>query len=248
MKWHETIRKTQAVLGAACLLLGMASARGATPDKDVAAYMRELSARFRPDAAAPADVTSPSTNAAARIASMDLLDDQQKLGIGDQVSFRVVEDREEPKPLLVLDSGGLEIPNIGRIQAEGKTCKQVAGDIKAALEVEYYHKATVIVALDAFKKTRGRVYVFGQVRAAGPIEIPSDEELTVSKAILRAGGFTDFAKQDAVQITRQAGASGGASEVLKVDVRAVLRGGHRESDQLVRTGDVIYVPTRAINF
>src|SRR5262249_34151306 len=61
---------------------------------------------------------------------VDLLDSEHKLVIGDQVSFRIVEDREDPKKLFIADSGELEIPLIGRVPAEGKTCSQLAGEIK----------------------------------------------------------------------------------------------------------------------
>ena len=39
------------------------------------------------------------------------------------------------------------------------------------------------------EKSRGRVYVYGSVKGQGPQEIPADESYTVSKAVIRAGGF-----------------------------------------------------------
>jgi len=96
--------------------------------------------------------------------------------------------------LRVSDNGELEVPYIGMVPAEGKTCKELANNIKAALEREYYYHATVILALDRVsEKSRGRVYVYGAVKGQGPQEIPPDESYTVSKAIIKAGGFGDFA-------------------------------------------------------
>src|SRR5262249_25344343 len=135
---------------------------------------------------------------ASKLVTVDALDDQHKLGIGDKVSFRIIEDKildekDEPKPLYVTDSGELDIPYLGRIPAIGKTCQQLAGEIKAVLEAKYYYHATVLVGVDILNKTRGRVYISGKVKIPGFLEIPTDEVFTVSKAIMRAGGFSEFA-------------------------------------------------------
>jgi len=61
------------------------------------------------------------------------------------VSYRVVEERKDPIPLMVTDSGEIEVPYIGRVPAAGKTCKELAYEIKPLLEKDYFYKATVIV-------------------------------------------------------------------------------------------------------
>ena len=68
---------------------------------------------------------------------------------------------------------------MGRVAAQGRSCKQLATEIKAPLEKEYFYKATVIISLDtASAKSRGRVYITGQVRYQGPMELPIDEIFT----------------------------------------------------------------------
>jgi hypothetical protein len=86
--------------------------------------------------------------AAAYSTSMDVLDDKRPLRIGDRLSMRVVEERQAPVQLFVTDSGEVEVPLIGRVHAQGLTCKQLAYRIKGPFEREYFYKATVIVALD----------------------------------------------------------------------------------------------------
>jgi protein involved in polysaccharide export with SLBB domain len=180
--------------------------------------------------------------------SMDALDDKHTLAIGDVLSFRIVEDEEEPRPLVVTDSGDLEVPNLGRFPAENRTCKQLARELKAALEKEYYYQATVIIAVNTMAKSRGKVYLVGPVRMPGPQELPSDEVLTLSKAILRAGGFTDFADQHNVKITRQ-GSTGKSNKVtLVVDVGQIFDKGKTEKDVALESGDLIYIPERMIRF
>jgi polysaccharide export outer membrane protein len=189
------------------------------------------------------------TNALAAIStnSMDALDDKHKLAIGDRLSFRIEEDQEDPKPLFVTDSGDLEVPYIGRFPAENKTCKQLAIELKATLEKEYYYRATVIIAVDVMVKTRGKVYLVGPVRMPGPVEMPSDETLTLSKAILRAGGFTDFADKRHVQVTRK-GAGAADKQSFVVDVGQIFDQGKIERDLTLEPGDLIFVPERSIRF
>ena len=180
--------------------------------------------------------------------SMDTLDDKYKLAIGDRLSFRILEDEEEPKPLFVTDSGDLELPYIGRSPAVGKTCKQLARELKTELEKEYYYQATIIIAVDLMTKSRGKVYLVGPVRAPGPQEIPSDEVLTLSKAILRAGGFSDFADKRNVRVTRKGNAAGREDKTFIVNVTEILEKGKTDADLALEPGDFIYIPERSIRF
>jgi protein involved in polysaccharide export with SLBB domain len=193
---------------------------------------------------------SPSTNVspAAITNSMDALDDKHTLAIGDRISFRIEEDEDDPKSLTVTDSGDLEIPNLGRFPAENRTCRQLARELKTALEKEYYYQATVIIAVDSMARSRGKVYLVGPVRMPGPQELPSDEVLTLSKAILRAGDFTDFADKHNVKITRQGGAGESDKVTLVVDVGQIFDKGKTENDVPLKPGDLIYIPERMIRF
>ena len=62
-----------------------------------------------------------SANTVAYTTSMEVLNDKRKLGPGDRVSFRVVEDRKQPVQLVVTDSGEMEVPLVGRVPAAEKT-------------------------------------------------------------------------------------------------------------------------------
>ena len=191
----------------------------------------------------PSPDLPPTTSTVMRTNSMEVLDDKKKLGSNDFVSFRVVEDRDnESQRLRVNDSGELEVPYIGLVPAQGKTCKELAFNIKSALEKEYYYHATVILAVDRVsEKSRGRVYVYGSVKSQGPQEVPPDENYTVSKAVIRAGGFGDFANKRKVKVTRKDGKD------FTVDLKRVIEEGHTEEDVVLQPDDQIYVPQRLIN-
>ncbi len=185
-----------------------------------------------------------ASNTVMRTNSMAVLDDKKRLGSDDFVSFRVVEDRDnESQRLRVNDNGELEVPYIGLIPAAGKTCRELAFNIKSALEKEYYYHATVILAVDRVsEKSRGKVYVYGAVKGQGPQEIPTDETYTVSKAVIRAGGFGDFADKRKVKVTRKNG------QDMVVDLKRVIEQGRSEDDVVLQPDDQIYVPQRLVNF
>jgi protein involved in polysaccharide export with SLBB domain len=208
----------------------------------------------RLDAVPITNTAAAATNLSEAVAtnSAAVLDDKHKLTIGDRLSFRIVEDEEDPKPLFVTDSGDLEVPYIGRVPAENKTCRQLAAEIKTELEKEYYYQATVIIAVDLMTKSHGRVYLVGAVRLPGPVDLPGDEVLTLSKAILRAGGFTDYAKRDKVVVTRTAADKEAAGKddkkTFTVDVGKIFDKQKIETDLPLESGDLIYVPDRLIRF
>lgn len=193
--------------------------------------------------------TGGGTNALADAASPVKPEDSQRLSIGDRVSFRVIEEKIEPKPLLVADSGELEIPYIGRVMAKDRTCQELSVEIKEKLEAKYFYRATVVLSVELLNPVRGSVYLFGEVRSAGAQFLPSNETLTLAKAIVRAGGFTDFADRRHVKVTREtASGSGGTNRVFTVDVGRILQKGETQLDVKLEPGDIIYVATRLVNF
>jgi polysaccharide export outer membrane protein len=175
-------------------------------------------------------------------------DDKYKIRAGDRVAFQILEDRDVPKSLVVADSGELDVPYIGRVAAADKTCKQLAGELKTQLEKEYYYRATVIIALDVANKLLGRVYVWGQVRNQGPIDMTVNENLTAGKSILRAGGFGDFANKKKVKVVRSAGAAGTTKQTFELNMVEILEDGQTEKDLLLQPDDFVIVPARSINF
>jgi len=199
--------------------------------------------------AASAEKVAP-TEASAVVAvttSMDVLDSTRRLGAGDRLSYRVVEERRDPVALTVADGGEVEVPLIGRVRAAGRTCRELAQSIKPLLEKEYFYKATVIVGLDAASaKSRGRIYLSGQVRQQGPMEIPPDERFTLSKAILKAGGFADFANHRKIKLVRKT--ASGAAQTIIVDLDAVTVHGELDKDPELLPDDTIIVPEKFVNF
>jgi polysaccharide export outer membrane protein len=173
-------------------------------------------------------------------------DPTRPLSRGDQVTFAILEDKDPTVMLRVADTGELEVPGVGlRVKVAGKTCAEAAAEIKRQLEADYYYSATVRIGLDTVNRTAqlARVYISGYVRQPGPVPFYSDERMTASSAILRAGGITQFGDTRRVKVTRK---SGDGSKSFTVDLKAVLEQGDLEKDIELHDGDYLNVPQRKI--
>lgn len=207
-------------------------------------------------AATPASPAAYSTSGPVGVASLTngyVPDDSYKLRVGDTVSFQIVEDRilklqDAPVSLVVMDSGELDVPYIGRVMAVDKTCKQLGEQIATELEKNYYKQATVVLSLNVANRLLGRVYIWGQVRNQGAIDLQVNEQLTVGKAILRAGGLGDFADKRHVKLVRAAPDPGSKKQTFNLDMVDILEKGDIDKDIVLQPNDLIIVPSRLINF
>jgi protein involved in polysaccharide export with SLBB domain len=196
---------------------------------------------------------------AGSLNSIEALDNKTTLQDGDTISFRVIEDRDEPVQRVVTDTGEVDFPYIGPVKVEGKTCHEVALDVKKRLEVDYYKQATVIIGLDRIigqdndTKPKDLAWVMGEVRSVGPQELLEHQPMTVSQLIIRAGGFGDFADQRRVKLMHRtessapaAGDINNSKDFQVIDVKAILDG-QSAADPQVKAGDYIIVPKKVVN-
>ena len=172
---------------------------------------------------------------------IDILNNTLKLEKGDRLSYRVAEDRTPAVPIMVSDAGEIDVPLIGHMKAMGKTCKQLANEIKPLLESQYYYKATVIIGLETHsERSIGKVYIMGQIRMPGGLEIPASETLTVSKTIARAQGFADYADRENVRLIRRN--EQGEKEMTIINVAEIIDKGLLEKDPVVLPNDTLIIP------
>ena len=175
---------------------------------------------------------------------------------GDKVSIEVLEQEELNGTYIISSDGILEFPLVSDvIRAEGLSLNELAAKIKEGLEKDYFYQATVIVKPAeegvveevSSKYEGGVVYVYGMVVSPGAIKIPEDEVLTVSKVIIRSGGFKDFANRKKVKLIRKSSVTG-ATKTIMVNLVNVLHKGKLEEDRAVQNGDIIVVPEKFFNF
>ena len=183
--------------------------------------------------------------AAPQALSNEPIDPDHKLNRGDQLSYRVQEDRDDKIwPLTVTDTGEVQLPLGGRVMAKGKSTRQLTSDIKSLLEHEYYYHATVDLGLIAVaaRASRGRVYVSGAVRQTGSLELPMDAPLTASEAVIQMGGPQDFSNLKRTRVMRK----GGPPKGIPVNVSAV-NAGQYDQDVVLQPGDKVIVPEATFN-
>jgi len=82
------------------------------------------------------------------------------------------------------------------------------------------------------------VYVFGQVRSPGALQVRRSHLPTLLQAIAQAGGFAERASKGGVLIKRRD--ENGKEIQIKVNVRDIIKG-KKEDIQLIEN-DVVYVP------
>jgi polysaccharide biosynthesis/export protein len=173
---------------------------------------------------------------------MQVVDPDKKLTAGDMLTVEIVEDKEGGMVRTVTAAGAIGVPPVGFIQVAGKTTTEAAADIKRRLEADYYYHATVKLNIDRVSPVQvkaGTVILSGQVRLAGPQEMIAGEPLRLSSAILKAGGFTEWANPKKVKVTRQVN---GAAHSDEYNVKEIIEKGDEKADPILKDGDRINVP------
>ena len=171
----------------------------------------------------PVMTGSPSTGyTAAEVA---------RFHVGDTVAVTLtgLPESIEPHVEPIKEDGTITMPNIGHVQAAGKTAGELQNEIYNLYVPKLYRHLTVTV------NTGDRVYyVTGEVK--GPGRQLYAGQMTVTKAITTAGDFTDFANHKKVWLIRANG------QRIKINCNEALRDPYK--DLPVYPNDQIQVPRR----
>ncbi|MBA3848959.1 MAG: hypothetical protein C0502_03060 [Opitutus sp.] len=128
------------------------------------------------------------------------------------------------------EQGSISLPFLGAIPAAGRNTGELSQSIRQAyLDRKFYTAISVSVAV-----TERYVYIGGEVQRPG--RIPWSPDLTLAKAVQSAGGFTLYAKESRVTLTRD-------RKAYEFDVTLAQR--RPEEDPLLFPGDSIQVPRSA---
>jgi polysaccharide export outer membrane protein len=151
--------------------------------------------------------------------------------VGDTVTVTLTGLPEpiEPHVEPITEDGTITMPNIGHVQAAGKTAGELQNEIYNLYVPKYYRHLTVTV------NTGDRVYyVTGEVKSPGRQLYAG--QMTVTKAITTAGDFTDFANHKKVWLIRANG------QRIKVNCDKALQ--DASQDPPVYPNDQIQVPRK----
>jgi polysaccharide biosynthesis/export protein len=84
-----------------------------------------------------------------------------------------------------------------------------------------------------------QVFVFGEVRSPGALQVWQSKKINILQAVAQAGGLTDSAAKTRVTITRKDKRTGRPLKI-KVNLNDIIKG--RKLPDELQEGDVVYVP------
>ncbi|WP_370851709.1 polysaccharide biosynthesis/export family protein [Megasphaera elsdenii] len=157
---------------------------------------------------------------------------------GDELNIVVTQQQDlgnsstNQSPFVVRPDGNVSFPLVGEIHAEGMTVSQFTDVLQQGLS-RYIVDPDVSVNIS--KLGRVRVYVFGEVKKPGAVELEKGH--TVIDAIGAAQGFTrDTAKKKIFLIHQDQPKS-----LIPINLNNMLKTGDMSQNVTLREGDILYL-------
>jgi polysaccharide biosynthesis/export protein len=179
-----------------------------------------------PTAPPPATSTTPT------------VPDHYILGPGDQIEINVFGEPDLSRTVTIKPDGIIALPLINQVKAVGKTAAQLEGEL-TRMYSKYLKAPSVSVLVRQFRMNP--VYVMGEVSKPGRYDLI--HEMTFLDALTVAGGATDKANLDGVQIVR---VENGKSKTIPVKADQMIQGKTAMQNLKLQSGDLVYVPQRGM--
>ncbi len=158
---------------------------------------------------------------------------------GDEIEVKFFYTPQLNEEQMIRPDGSISLQLVGEVTAQGKTPAELREELTSLYAPHVQEKLDVAVIVRSFRNQR--VYVGGQVKKPGVIEMPGS--LTALDAILEAGGFNmEKAEPKNVIVIRH---QGGKRYGYSLDLMPILEGGETQPF-LLTAQDIIYVPRTEI--
>jgi polysaccharide export outer membrane protein len=129
-----------------------------------------------------------TADSSAAPAASNRLDDY-RLGAADKIRVLVYNEPNLSGEFIVNSGGALSLPLIGDVVAAGRTTGEIRQEIETRLAAGYLRAPQVSIDVLEFRP----YFILGEVNKPG--DYPYTADLTVSKAVATANGFTYRADQ-----------------------------------------------------
>jgi polysaccharide export outer membrane protein len=161
------------------------------------------------------------------------------LGVGDVLRITVWGHADLTTEVAVRPDGYLSFPLVGDLWAVDKTPREVRAELQSLL-AEFIVKPQVTVIVTQFRTLH--VQVLGEVRESGYYQLKAGARL--SDVLALAGGPTTTADLSGVTVTRYVLDASGTerTEVMHIDVNKFLTAGDAQSNPIIESGDLVFVP------
>ena len=163
-----------------------------------------------------------------------------RLTPGDVLTVSFSLSPEYDQQPTVQPDGYLMLRDAGAVYAQGLTLDEFGATVGAAYR-GYLHNPKISVALKEFD--RPYFIAGGELARPGKYDLRSDT--TVLEAIEIAGGFTQRAKHSQVVLFRRA--DGDLYDARLLNVKKMLAERNLGEDDLLRPGDLVFVPQNALS-
>ncbi len=163
-----------------------------------------------------------------------------RLGAEDVINVVVFRNPDLTRDGIVIrPDGKVSLPLIGDIRAAGLTADRLAKNITERYKV-YKNNPAVSVSVQAVNSYN--FFVLGEVKSPG--KYPLKSYATVLQAIALAGGFTEFASENAMQVVRRTVTEDGQNQEIRIPVSydSLLSQDGAKYNFILRPGDTIVVP------
>ena len=159
-----------------------------------------------------------------------------KIQPGDLLEVTVFKEADMNRTVRVSGNGTVTFPLAGNIKLSELTVPEAEALLAEKLS-EFLVKPQVTAFIKEYSNKQ--IYVLGEVKKPGSIQIPAERRLTVLEAITLSGGFTDLAAPDRTKVLRGAGST---SQSIQVEVNRITKLGDKSADIFLEPNDTVYVP------
>ena len=159
-----------------------------------------------------------------------------KIQPGDLIEITVFKEADMSRTLRISGNGTVTFPLAGNLKFSELSVPEAESFL--AVKLSDYIKAPQVTI---FIKEYGnkQIYVLGEVKKPGAIQLPTERKLTVLEAITLAGGFTDIAAPDRTKVLRNAD---GQNQSIEVKISRITKEGDKSADIFLEPNDTVFVP------
>ena len=158
------------------------------------------------------------------------------IGPEDVLEISVWQNADLSRTVNVRPDGKISLPLINDVQAAGLTTDGLKRAIITKL-IPFISSPDVAVIVQQINSWR--YFIQGEV--VNPGVYPLRSRLTISQAIILAGGCTEFARKRKIKVIREIGNNAG-KENIKVNYNKIISGKDVSQDIYLKPGDTIIVP------
>jgi protein involved in polysaccharide export with SLBB domain len=138
-----------------------------------------------------------------------------RLGAGDTIVIKVYGEEALTLETQITNSGNVNYPFLGSLKLSGLSIKEAEKLVYDGLKGDYFIEPNVFVGMVEYRP----FYIHGEVKQPGGY--PYQPGMTVNQAVALAGGFTERASQEKIDISRE----GSKVESERGNINSVIQAG-----------------------